>query len=68
MLPLSIQYLPSSHRLAFLFCPARLAQGMGTLYCTFSLKEKDTRFPLTRLQDSTINPVAILPSPSVLLS
>lgn len=69
VLPLSIQYLPSSHRPAFLFCPASLAHGTGTLYCTFTLKEKDTQFPLTRLQDSTIKPVAtILPSLSVLFS
>lgn len=69
VLSLSIQYLPSSHGPTFLFCPASLAHGMGTLYCTFTLKEKDTQFPLTRLQDSTINPVAtILTSPSVLLS
>lgn len=68
VLPLSIQYLPSSHGPAFLFCPASLAHGMDTLYCTFTLKEKDTLFPLSRLQDSTINPVAsILPSPFVLL-
>lgn len=49
VLLLSIQYLPSSHRQAFLFCPA---------YCTFTLKEKDTQFPLTKLKKSTINPAA----------
>lgn len=62
MLPLSIQYLPSSHRPAFFFCPARLAQSMGTIYCTPTLKEKDTRFPLTELKDSTINPAPSAPS------
>lgn len=69
MLPLSVQYLPSSHRLAFLFCPASLAHGTGTLYCTFTLKEKDTQFLVTKLEDSTINPAAtVLPSPFALLS
>lgn len=53
---LSVRCLASSCRPACLFCPARLAQGMGTSYCTLMLKEKDTQFPLTELQDSTISP------------
>lgn len=68
VLLLSIQYLPSSHRPAFFFCPASLAHGMGTLYCTFTLKEKGTQLPLTKLKDSTINPSAtVLLSPYALL-
>lgn len=61
MLPLSIQYLPSSHR--------PVSFSVLALYCTFMLKEKDTQFPLAKLKDSTVNPAAtVLPSPFVLLS
>lgn len=56
MRPLAVRCLASSRRPACLVCPARLAQGMGTSYCTLMLKEKDTRFPLTELLDSTISP------------
>lgn len=52
----------------FPFLSCQSGTGVGTFYCTFTLKEKDTQFPLTKLKDSAINPAAtILSSPFALL-
>lgn len=52
----------------FPFLSCQSGTGAGTFYCTFTLKEKDTQFPLTKLKDSAINPAAtLLPSPFALL-